>query len=378
LIREIDADFGVFEGRTFKQEKFAAYLARTGTAWPRLASGALDMRDETFKEIAKKNPEIATLRELRTSLAKMRLNTLEVGYDGRNRTLLGAFGSKTGRNQPSNSKFIFGPSTWMRGLIKPPPGYGVAYIDWSQQEFGIAASLSGDATMMGDYLSGDPYLAFAKTAGAIPPDGTKDTHPKIREQYKTAALGVLYGLEERGLADRLEIQPIAARRILQAHQLAYRTFWEWVSGAVTRAMVMGELNTVFGWKVHPAPPPDQPDGPPNARSLANFPMQGNGAEMLRLACIRGIEIGIEICAPVHDAILIAALLERLELDVARMQEVMAHASRAVLGGFALRSEVEIVRYPDRYMDKKRGQTMWDRVVRLIEEREHKPKAKCQA
>jgi hypothetical protein len=377
LIREIDADFGVFEGRTFKQEKFAAYLARTGTAWPRLASGALDMRDETFKEIAKKNPEIATLRELRTSLAKMRLNTLEVGYDGRNRTLLGAFGSKTGRNQPSNSKFIFGPSTWMRGLIKPPPGYGVAYIDWSQQEFGIAASLSGDATMMRDYLSGDPYLAFAKTAGAIPPDGTKDTHPKIREQYKTAALGVQYGLEEGGLANKLGIPAIAARRLLQAHRLAYRVYWEWRAGAVTRAMVFNELSTVYGWKVHPAPPPDEPNEPPNERSLANFPMQGNGAEMLRLACILGIEIGIEICGPVHDAILIAAPLARLDLDVARMQEVMAHASRAVLSGFTLRSEVEIVRYPDRYMDKKRGKTMWERVVRLIEERERKPRPKCQ-
>jgi DNA polymerase-1 len=378
LISEIDADFDVFEGGTFKQEKFAAYLARTGTAWPRLASGALDLRDDTFKDIAKKNPEIATLRELRTSLAKMRLNTLEVGHDGRNRTLLGAFGSKTGRNQPSNSKFIFGPSTWMRGLIKPPPGYGVAYIDWSQQEFGIAASLSGDATMMGDYLSGDPYLAFAKTAGAIPPWGTKDTHPKVREQYKTAALGVQYGLEEKGLADRLDIQPVAARRLLQAHRLAYRTFWEWSGGAVTRAMVMGELNTVFGWKVHPAPPPDKPSEPPNERSLANFPMQANGAEMLRLACIRGIEIGIEICAPVHDAILIAAPLDRLELDVARMQEVMEQASRAVLGGFTLRSDAAaIVRYPDRYMDK-RGKAMWERVVRLIEEREREPGAKCQA
>jgi DNA polymerase I len=106
-------------------------------------------------------------------------------------------------------------------------------------------------------------------------------------------------------------------------------------------------------------------------------MQANGAEMLRLACIRGIELGIEICAPVHDAILIAASLERIELDIARMQEAMAQASRAVLGGFTLRSEVEVVRYPERYMDK-RGKVMWDRVVRLIEKREPEPGSKCQA
>src|SRR5665647_1021464 len=33
-------------------------------------------------------------------------------------------------------------SAWLRGLIQPPPGCGIAYIDWSQQEFGIAAALS--------------------------------------------------------------------------------------------------------------------------------------------------------------------------------------------------------------------------------------------
>ena len=31
-----------------------------------------------------------------------------------------------------------------RGLIKPKKGFGIAYLDWSQQEFGIAAALSGD------------------------------------------------------------------------------------------------------------------------------------------------------------------------------------------------------------------------------------------
>ena len=87
--------------------------------------------------------------------------------------MLSAFRARTGRNQPSNTKFIFGPSVWLRGLIQPPPGYGIAYIDWAQQEFGIAAALSGDPLMMEAYRSGDPYLAFAKQAGAAPPEATK-------------------------------------------------------------------------------------------------------------------------------------------------------------------------------------------------------------
>ena len=75
-----------------------------------------------------------------------------------------------------------------------------------------------------------------------------------------------------------------------------------------------------------------PSRPHNPRSLRNFPMQANGAEMLRLACCLGIERGVEICAPVHDAVLIKAPLDRLDHDIAVMREAMAEASRAVLGG----------------------------------------------
>jgi hypothetical protein len=94
-------------------------------------------------------------------------------------------------------------------------------------------------------------------------------------------------------------------------------------------------------------------------------MQANGAEMLRLACCLGTEPGIEVCAPVHDAVLICAPLERLEVDLARMQQAMAEASRIVLDGFELRTDATVVRHPDRYMDE-RGTVMWDRVMALLD------------
>src|SRR5262249_13141241 len=142
LIASIDASYGVFDGRTFKADRFAQFLVKQGIPWPRLESGRLDMSDDAFRQMARGNPLVAPLRELRGSLSEMRLADLAVGRDGRNRTLLSPFRARSGRNQPSNSKFIFGPSVWLRGLIQPPPGHGIAYIDWAQQEFGIAAALS--------------------------------------------------------------------------------------------------------------------------------------------------------------------------------------------------------------------------------------------
>jgi DNA polymerase I len=361
LIERIDADYGVYEGRTFKEEKFEAYLVRAGIPWPKLESGRLALDESTFRQMAKAHPAISPLRELRSSLAELRLNDLAVGRDGRNRTILSAFQARTGRNQPSSSRYIFGPSVWIRSLIKPPPGMAIAYIDYEQQEFAIAAKLSGDPNMLAAYASGDPYLAFAKQAGAIPPDGTRKTHGGVRELYKQCVLGVSYGMEAFGLALRIDQPLIVACDLLRAHHETFRVFWRWSDAVVDHAKLTGELHTVFGWVLHGC-------CGANPRSLRNFPMQAHGAEMLRLACCLATERGIEVCAPVHDALLVTATIEEIEAAVAVTRKAMAEASRIVLDGFEIRTEAQIWRYPERFSDS-RGTRMWNVVTQLVEEAE---------
>ncbi len=122
-------------------------------------------------------------------------------------------------------------------------------------------------------------------------------------------------------------------------------------------MLTGELQTVFGWSIHTV-------GRDNPSSLANFTMQANGAEMMRLACSLATESGITVCCPVHDAILIEAPTDEISSVVATTQAIMREASRIVFDGFELDSDAEIVSYPNRYMDEDRGRIMWDRVFKL--------------
>ena len=363
----------VTERLSFSMERWARWLAANNIPWPRLETGALDMRDETFRQMARQHPEVAPIRELRHTLSQMRLNSLAVGSDGRNRCLLSPFRARTSRNQPSNAKFIFGPSCWLRGLIQPEPGRAVAYVDWEQQEFGIAAALSGDTAMMDAYASGDPYLAFALQANAVPANATKESHPRERGTFKVCALAVQYGMGPKSLAESLGEPEALGRQLLRLHQQTYRRFWAWSEGAVNHAMLRGWLYTVFGWRIHVGPNV-------NPRSLANFPMQANGAEMLRLACCLATEQGIEVVAPVHDAVLIVADdrkidvadvhkidvadVREIDVAVADMQRAMAEASRVVLDGFELRTNAKIVRYPDRYMDP-RGAEMWAKVLGIL-------------
>ena len=68
----------------------------------------------------------------------------------------------------------------------------------------------------------------------------------------------------------------------------------------------------------------------------------------------------------HDAVLIEAPIERIEADVALMQELMRRASRVVLGAHELRTDAKIIRYPDRYTDR-RGDAVWANVLQLLAE-----------
>lgn len=53
-------------------------------------------------------------------------------------------------------------------------------------------------------------------------------------------------------------------------------------------------------------------------------------------------------------------------DVDTASQCMAQASEAVLNGFALRSSVQCITYPQRYVDVN-GIAMWERVQRLLEQ-----------
>ncbi|HEX5271012.1 MAG TPA: DNA polymerase [Gemmataceae bacterium] len=357
LIRQADEQYGVFDGNKFNCRRWQAWVNRNRIPWPRSEPGRLDLSLEAFRDMAKAYPVVRPMQELQATLAQLRSAVPPAGHDGRNRCQLRPFATKTGRNAPSTTQFVFGPATWIRGLIKPQEGMAVAYVDYEQQEFGIAAALSSDEGMKEAYCSGDPYLTFAQQARAVPAGATKATHGHERDQFKQCALGVQYGMTAKGLGRRLRISPKEAQRLLRLHKDTYPRYWHWSDKVVRQGRKDGKLQSVYGWT-------RTVGKGSKSRSLRNFPLQANGAEMLRLACCVLTEAGARVCAPVHDAVLIEARENEIEEAVAYCQDVMAKASEAVLPGFQLRTEAKVVRYPDRYMDA-RGKKMWATVTDLL-------------
>src|SRR5262249_42597315 len=118
------------------------------------------------------------------------------------------FGTKTGRNNPSTNRALFGLPHTMRSFMKPAPGMALAQIDYGSEEIGIAAALSRDSALMADYLSGDPYRQFAAEALGV----LKPTEQQ-RQVYKATVLGRIYGLGAASLARNLGISRAEAERI---------------------------------------------------------------------------------------------------------------------------------------------------------------------
>ena len=362
LIARVDTEYAVYDGTGFRASKFASYLAAHAIPWPRTDAGALALDSDTFRNQARAHPQIAPLHELRATLGELRLNMLAVGADGRNRTLLSPFRAKTGRNQPSTAKFVFGPATWIRNLIVPPPGRAIIAADYSAQEIAIAAALSGDPALIESYSSGDPYLAFAKLAGLVPPDATKESHTEERERCKAVVLGTNYGMAAMGLAMRLNIPAHEAAHLLRLHRVSYPVFWRWVDQNQQQFDLTRRITTCLGWKMHAT------DGW-RPTTLMNWPMQAHGAEILRVACIMMEDAGLMLVAPVHDAVLVECAAAEAEVTAAQVAAIMQRAAAQVLAtDLRMRVDTKIIGPGERYSDP-RGVRMWGIVMELVAEAE---------
>jgi DNA polymerase-1 len=393
LIARINRDYGIYDGRTFKEDAFENWLAIEGIPWPRLDSGRLALDDKVFREIGKIYPDcVGPIRELRHALSQLRLEDLAVGDDGRNRTLTSYFRARTSRSQPSNSKSIFGTSVWLRELIAAPRGVGLIAADYSQQEFGTGAGLSGDPVMGRAYNIGDAYLGFAAEAKAtttedverylgrrerrLAYDDDDNLIHSVRELFKPVVLSIQYGRGEYGLARTLDVQPIEARALIAKSHETFKVFWDWSDARVRYALQNRHTSTALGWTLHLAPDTAVDNRGPmknktvietvNIRSLQNFPLQANAAEMTRLAATLASERGISILLTVHDAIIAEAPLGDLEAAAATLEACMVEASRIILGGFALRVDSKLIGAGGRYHDK-RGEAMWRHVTALLDE-----------
>jgi DNA polymerase family A len=370
LVREHDR-FGIYEivdGKPhWREHRFADVVRQNRWSWPTRADGSLDQRDETFKQMGGRYRQVETLRELRYSMSKLRLNDLAVGNDGRCRTPLWAYGTKTARNAPSNSQYIFGPAKWVRFLITPPPGRVLVHRDFKQQEVRIAAILSGDAALLQACESGDVYLGIAEQLGFVRDSMSPVERRAVRALFKTVVLGIQYGLGAVSLAVRTGISLVEACEILARLKARFHVFEAWAASVADHAGLDLEIGTPLGWYMQTPPGI-------NSRTVRNFPIQATAAEVLHVACILAERRGIEIIAPVHDALMAEGPIDRAEELSIALDRVMRDAAAIVLRGYELPTDTADLGgpiFPGQHFFDERGAEMWKTVTRLAAKQEER-------
>jgi DNA polymerase I len=345
--------------------RFEHWLVRAGIKqWPRLDSGRLDIDGDAFR-LMYHEPGVEALHALRDSLNVVVKAKLPIGRDGRNRPSLFPFCTATGRN--AHSKSLYNNHASMRSFMVFPPDTIGVYLDWRTQEVGIAAALSGDQRLIDAYQAGDVYHALAVACGFTDdpdPQHWKKTNSEMRNRMKRLQLAINYGMGVPSLAKGLNSHPLIASNIIEKHRREYPRFWKWRDDMVNTAMLCREMRSVFGW-------PLRISTSPNKRTLYNFPMQSNGAEMLRLAAWRMCEVGIIPCMLIHDGLLIEARdLEQVE----RAKEIMRVAGRDVCDGLEIGVDTDQELHSgERYRDKRPvAKKMWETMMRTLQEIEALP------
>jgi DNA polymerase I len=363
--------FGVYdESGSFRLERMEALIEQHGwgAGWPRTATGRLELRSKTIGKQCRHHPELRALQKLRDTIAELRLGAFlnTIGADGCSRCPIMPFWTKSGRNQPQGRDlaFLLSLPSWVHGAIKPPAGWGVACLDWSAQEIGIAAGASGDPALIADFQSGDPHMRFAIRAGLAPDWATRRSHGPVRDAVKPISLGVNYGMSKYGAAAASGKSLLWAADVLGRHRHAYAVFAQWQQKVADQAMVDERIESPLGW-------PMAVHAGTSKRTLLNFPEQAGGADMMRLAAIAAPEAGIEVIAPVHDAFWIMAPLAELNDAIATMSGIMTRAGRAVAGGIEIAVEVSAtVRAPQCLGDVRKadakGQALWNEIKGLLQ------------
>jgi len=351
---------GVYQFYSFNIKGFAEFLNREGIAWPRLASGQLDVREETIKAGAEIEPALVQIHETRKVLSALRGLTQPLYADDCLRCYTSPFHTATGRNNPSSKVFIPGMPRAFRQLLAPPQGEALLYLDFGQQEILIGAALSGDQNLLATYAARDPYVKFGHDSGVLKSQETKETAPAKRDACKVFMLAVGYGMQTATLAKKINadvpgmnLTEYEASLLIYKHKLLYEVYWTWVGAYVEEALITGAAYTASGWAMHVLPKRNtkHPNWAPeiNLRAIGNFPVQGTGSDILRVSCINLYRAGIRVAAPVHDAVFVRCKVAEIEQIEAAAKQIMIDSAEEVLQcGVPIRVDCQRVVYPEFY------------------------------
>ncbi len=213
--------------------------------------------------------------------------------DGRLRTAFNQTTTATGRLSSTNPNLQNIPVRGelgrriRRAFVAPGPGRFLLAADYSQIELRLMAHLSGDAAMRTAFEQGQDIHDFtARQIFNLSDAQTVDSNQ--RRMAKSVNFGLLYGMSDFGLAQRLEISRSEAKAITTAYFARFPGVRAHIENVLERGRRDGYVSTILGRRRYMPALRSQNYMLRAAaeREATNAPLQGSAADLMKLAMVR--------------------------------------------------------------------------------------------
>ncbi len=237
-------------------------------------------------------PRIERWRELST-LIKTYLDVLPEQADERSRihtTFLQAV-AQTGRLSSTNPNMQNVPirtelGREIRGCFEASPGGVLISADYSQIELRVLAHAADDSALKEIFRRGeDVHTATASQVFQVAPE---NIDPGMRSKSKMINYGIVYGLSDYGLADRLNIPREEAKAFIDAYLSRFPQVASFIEHTIEQAKEDGHVTTLWGRRRQI---PELRARNYQVRTLGerlavNTVIQGTAADIIKLAMVR--------------------------------------------------------------------------------------------
>lgn len=260
-------------------------------------------------------PLIERWREL-NQLAKTYLEVLPAQADEQSRihtTFVQAVAS-TGRLSSANPNLQNVPvrtplGREIRGCFEAAPGGVLLAADYSQVELRVLAHVADEPVLKEIFVRGeDVHTATAREVFQV---AEQDIDPGMRSKAKMINYGIVYGLTDYGLADRLNIPREEAKEFIDAYLARFERVHAFMTRTIEQATEQGYVTTLFGRR---RTIPELRARNFQVRSLGerlavNTVVQGTAADVMKLAMIgaaRALDaerLATRLILTIHDELL---------------------------------------------------------------------------
>ncbi len=264
-------------------------------------------------------------------------------------------GTSTGRMASRNPNLQNIPNhkeraTAIRNVFVASAGYTFISLDYSQVELRLAAILSGDEKMLAIFQNNrDAHTEVASYIFHVLPE---EVDGNMRRHAKVINFGILYGMGVQALRQQTGTSLAEARTFYQRYFEEFYQLKEYLEHTRGNARANGYTETLFGRRRYfPGMQSSLPYVRAQAERMAiNAPVQGSGADMIKLAMTRvhtaleekNLLGNVHLLLQVHDELIYEVSLEKVE----EVAELIAHHMEAVLTkeqsrGIIMRTDIKV-------------------------------------